>query len=112
MKAKVKKSSRLSHELFALAGEMHSNGTMDNSDFEKITMRHLNKADSAKLAPLSGREIRMLREQSKMSQAVFAHHLNLTVGYVSQLERGAKRPTGSALALLDVIRRKGMDALI
>ena len=112
MKAKLKKPSRLSSELFALASEMHTNGTMDNSDFEKITMRHLNKADAAKLAPLSGREIRLLREQSKMSQAVFAHHLNLTVGYVSQLERGAKRPTGPALVLLDVIRRKGMDALI
>ena len=108
MKTKVKKPSRFSREIIALASEMHTNGTMDNSDFEKITMRHLNKADAAKLAPLSGREIRLLREQSKMSQAVFAHHLNLTVGYVSQLERGAKRPTGPALALLDVIRRKGL----
>ena len=112
MKAKVKKPSRLSSEIFALASEMHTNGTMDKSAFEKITMRHLNKTDATKLAPLSGREIRLLREQSKMSQAVFAHHLNLTVGYVSQLERGAKRLTGPALALLDVIRRKGIDALI
>jgi hypothetical protein len=38
---------------------------------------------------------------------VFARYLNLTVGYVSQLERGAKRPTGPALVLLNVIRRKG-----
>ena len=112
MKVKAKKSSRLSREIFALASEMQTNGTLDNTDFEKITMRHLNEADAAKLAPLSGREICLLREQSKMSQAVFAHHLNLTVGYVSQLERGAKRPTGPALALLDIIRRKGIDALI
>ena len=47
-----------------------------------------------------------------MSQAVFAHYLNLTVGYVSQFERGAKRPTGPALALLDVIRRKGIEAIL
>lgn len=47
-----------------------------------------------------------------MSQAVFARHLNLTVGYVSQLERGAKRPTGAALALLNVIRRKGIEAIL
>ncbi len=57
-------------------------------------------------------EIRALREQSHMSQAVFARCLNLTVGYVSQLERGAKRPTGPALASLDVIRRKGIEAII
>jgi putative transcriptional regulator len=51
------------------------------------------------------------RERAKTSQAVFARHLNLTVGYVSQLERGAKRPTGAALALLNVIKRKGIEAL-
>ena len=47
-----------------------------------------------------------------MSQAVFACYLNFTVGYISQLERGTKRPTGAALALLNVIRRKGIDALL
>ena len=47
-----------------------------------------------------------------MSQAVFAHHLNVAPGYVSQLERGAKHPTGAALALLNVIRRKGMEAIL
>jgi DNA-binding transcriptional regulator YiaG len=33
-------------------------------------------------------------------------------GYVSQLERGAKHPTGAALVLLDVIRRKGIEAIL
>ena len=47
-----------------------------------------------------------------MSQAVFAHHLNVTMGYVSQLERGTKRPTGAALALLNVIRRKGIEVIL
>lgn len=47
-----------------------------------------------------------------MSQAVFARYLNVTVGYVSQLERGAKEPTGAALALLNVIERKGIEALL
>ena len=47
-----------------------------------------------------------------MSQAVFACLLNITTGYLSQLERGAKRPTGPALALLHVIRRKGIEAVL
>ena len=51
-----------------------------------------------KAEPITGEEIRALREKAHLSQAVFARHLNLTVGYVSQLERGAKRPTGAALA--------------
>jgi putative transcriptional regulator len=99
-------------EMRTLAGEMHANGTMDDATYRKITMRQVNKAEAATLAPLTGEEIRALREQSHMSQAVFARYLNLTVGYVSQLERGAKRPTGPALALLDVIRRKGIEAII
>jgi putative transcriptional regulator len=109
---KAKKSSRLMREMLTLAGEMRANGTMDDATYRKITMRDLDKAEAAALAPLTGDEIRSLREHARMSQAVFARYLNLTVGYVSQLERGTKRPTGPALALLDVIRRKGIEAII
>ena len=45
-------------------------------------------------------------------QAVFARYLNLTVGYISQLERGMKRPSGPALVLLNIIRRKGIKAIL
>ena len=62
--------------------------------------------------PITGAEIRKLREQAHLSQAVFARYLNLTVGYVSQLERGAKQPSGPALVLLNVIRRKGIEAIL
>jgi putative transcriptional regulator len=100
------------NEMLALAGEMHVNGTMDDAAYAKITMRDVVRVEAATLAPLTGEEIRALREQAHMSQAVFAHYLNLTPGYVSQLERGTKRPTGPALALLNVIRRKGIEAII
>jgi hypothetical protein len=36
----------------------------------------------------------------------------LTAGYISQLERGAKHPKGLALTLLNVIRRKGFEAVL
>jgi putative transcriptional regulator len=112
MASKPKKENRLTRELLSMAKDMHTSGTIDDAAYEKITMRHINRAEAATLAPLTGDEIRALREQAHMSQAVFARYLNLTVGYVSQLERGAKRPTGPALALLDVIRRKGIEAII
>ena len=108
----TKKPSRLMREMLTLAGEMHANGTMDDASYHKITMRDVRRAEAATLAPLSGDEIRALRERAHMSQAVFAKYLNLTVGYVSQLEREVKRPTGPALALLDVIRRKGIEAIL
>ena len=77
-----------------------------------ITMRHLGPKNMPKVSTVTAEQIRMMRARAKMSQAVFARHLNLTVGYVSQLERGAKRPTGAALALLNVIRRKGIEAIL
>ena len=79
---------------------------------DKITMRILGKEGAAKPADLSPAEIRTLRERANMSQAVFARFLNVTTDYVSQLERGAKRPTGPALALLNIIKRKGIQAIL
>jgi putative transcriptional regulator len=111
-KTKTLKQSRLRREIRAMSKDMHKLGIMDDAAYRKITMRDVSKAEAATLAPLTGEEIRSLREQAHMSQAVFARYLNLTVGYVSQLERGAKRPTGPALALLDVIRRKGIEAIL
>jgi putative transcriptional regulator len=61
---------------------------------------------------MSPDDIRKLREQAKLSQAALAKYLNLTTGYVSQLERGAKIAKGPALALLNVIRRKGIEAIL
>jgi len=86
-------------------------GVMSDATHEKITLRRLGKDAAPERAPISGDEIRSLREQARLSQAVFARYLNLTVGYVSQLERGAKRPNGPALVLLDLIRRKGLEAI-
>jgi putative transcriptional regulator len=79
---------------------------------EKITLRHLGARAPASTESISGKEIRGLRERAHLSQAVLARYLNLTVGYISQLERGAKRATGPALVLLDLIRRKGIEALL
>ena len=91
---------------------MKNAGILGETAYEKITMRYFKKKDKSLIEPLTGEEIRMMREQAHMSQAVFARYLNVTVGYVSQLERGAKHPTGAALVLLNVIHRKGIEAIL
>jgi putative transcriptional regulator len=62
--------------------------------------------------PITGGEIRALRERERLSHAAFALYLDLTVGYVSQSERGLKQPKGPALVLLNVIRRKGLGVML
>lgn len=112
MAKKAKTNRRLTEELLETAQGMRASGLMSKAAHEKITMRHLGDAPAIVSAVPTGSEIRALREKANLSQAVFAHYLKLTVGYVSQLERGAKRPTGPALVLLDVIRRKGIEAIL
>lgn len=105
------KPSRLARELLELATDMKDAGLTDGTAHRKITLRHLEPDDLA-IAPLTPHDVKVMREKARMSQAVFARHLNLTVGYVSQLERGSKKPAGAALALLDVVRRKGIEAIL
>jgi len=113
MATKTKANRRLTEELLETAQDMRASGVMNRAAHDKITMRHLgNKLATSTAAVPSGKEIRALREKAHLSQAVFAHYLRLTVGYVSQLERGAKRPTGPTLVLLDVIKRKGIEAIL
>jgi putative transcriptional regulator len=60
---------------------------------------------------LSAADIAAVREQASVSQAVMAGYLNVGVGTISQWERGSRRPTGTALKLLHVVRAKGLGVL-
>jgi putative transcriptional regulator len=111
MTTKKKTNARLTKELLEMAKGMHASGIMTEAAYEKITMRHFEGVRTTK-QPLTGEDIRALRTKARLSQAVFADLLNVTTGYVSQLERGTKRPTGAALVLLNVIRRKGIAAIL
>jgi putative transcriptional regulator len=105
------KPSGVTAAILDMADDMRRLGIMPAEAHEKITLRHMGDAPTAAMQPITGAEIRALREEACLSQAVFARYLNLTVGYVSQIERGAKKPKGPALALLNIIRRKGVETI-
>ncbi len=107
-----KKPSRLTNALLEMAADQHHVGLLNDAEYRKITVRLLGKEPLPTSAPISAEEIRSIRESAHLSQAAFARYLNLTVGYVSQLERGAKQPKGPALALLNVLRRKGVEVIL
>lgn len=110
--AKKKLDDRFTREMTETVEGMRAAGVMGEEAY-KLTMRDLNRAPPAEtVTPMTGAEIKEIRERAKMSQAVFARYLHLTVDHISKLERGAKRPIGPALVLLNVIRRKGIEAIL
>src|SRR3954447_11416836 len=86
---------------------MHRLGLVDRRTMRDFDLRCLTTVEN--MAPS---DIHALRQREGVSQAVFARCLNVTTNYVSQLERGAKRPRGATLKLLSLVRSKGLDAIL
>ena len=89
----------------AVAG-MAEAGTID-----KVTLREFDRMCIESEISFAPEEIRYLREQSHLSQPVFARYLNTSESTVQKWESGAKRPSGTALKLLAVIRKHGISVL-
>lgn len=107
-----KKLIRMEKAILETAEDFRRGGLMDEGTYKQITLRHLGPEARQPPRPLTAEEIRALREQAHMSQAVFARHLNMSAGQLSKLERGAERPTGTTLALLRVIQRRGIEVMM
>ena len=75
------------------------------------TMRNIGAICLAKAEPMSGGDIQALRQREGVSQAVMAHHLNVSTKLVSNWERGVKRPSGSSLKLLAIVKARGLDGV-
>ena len=83
---------------------LHAAGVMD-----QITLREFDRLCLPPVEPLRPEEIKKIRETSQVSQAVFAALLNTSVSAVQKWEIGQKRPTGTALKLLHLVRKRGLD---
>ena len=79
---------------------------------DKATMRDFDASCLTPVEPLSAGDIQKIRQREGVSQAVFARFLNVTTTYVSQIERGEKHPRGATLKLLNLIDKKGLEAVM
>lgn len=83
-------------------------------DIGIINTRTMHRFDDSCLTPveeMTPEEIAEMRTKEGVSQNVFAHYLNVSVGSVSKWERGEKHPSGSSLKLLNLVRSKGLAAI-
>ena len=99
--------SRILQEVHETARGLHAAGVMSD-----VTMREFDKVCLSPVHELAPKEIRKLRTRIHVSQAVFAACLNTSLSTIQKWEIGKKRPTGSALKLLNLIEQKGLEAVL
>jgi putative transcriptional regulator len=104
-KNKTYKSDALA-AIHETVSDYHAAGVID-----KQTLRGFDESCLTPVREFTPEEIQALREREQVSQAVFAHYLNVSKDSVSQWERGEKHPAGPSLKLLSLIERKGLAAI-
>lgn len=107
MTSKTAGKSRILTAVHETASDLHKAGFID--------LRRMREYDALCLAPVpdySSKKIRALRTRHKLSQAVLAAVLNTSLSTVRQWEIGDKHPSGPSLKLLNLLDRKGLEALI
>lgn len=85
---------------------MYRAGTID-----KATMREFDESCLSTPAQKEPRRIKRIRESQHVSQPVFARYLNTSESTIEKWESGAKRPSGMALKLLDIVEKHGLKML-
>ena len=86
-------------------------GLADAGVMAKRTMKAFDEMCLTPTDEMPPEKIRALRLRENASQAVFARHLNVTAGLVSQWERGEKWPRGASLKLLTLVAKNGLGAV-
>ncbi len=100
---------RLLQEALETAGGLHAYGVLSKTDMSKIRMLC---EPPPRYTP--ERVVAIRTHTAKMSQAVFASLLNVSVSTVQKWESPVadKRPSGAAAKLLQLVETKGVAALM
>ncbi len=102
-----KKKSAILEAVHETATGLHNAGLMDQT-----TLREFDRLCLPVIEPLEPKQIKEIRESSHVSQAVFAAILNTSLSTVQKWEIGQKRPSSTALKLLHLVKKRGLDSVI
>jgi len=78
---------------------------------ELATLREFDAMCLPQVKEYSPEQIKQIRIINKASQSVFALYLNTSASTVQKWEQGKKRPNGPSRKLLNIVERKGLEAL-
>ena len=107
MTDKAKPKSRIMEAVHEGASDLHRLGFIDKRKMQKYDLLCLTPVQDYDAA-----KIKALRERLQLSQAVLASVLNTSASTVRKWEVGDKRPSGPSQKLLDIIERKGLEAVL
>jgi putative transcriptional regulator len=107
MPIKATAKSTILEAVHETASDLHRLGFIDQRKMRKFNVLCLDQ-----IPEYDSVRIRALRDRFKLSQAVLASVLNTSLSTVRQWEIGDKHPSGPSQKLLNLLERKGLDALI
>ena len=87
-------------------------GLFNAGVMDQLTMREFDRLCVPPVEPLAPDQIKRIRDTSRVSQAVFARLLNTSLSTVQKWEIGQKKPTGTALKLLHLVQKRGLDVVV
>ncbi|MDX8400446.1 MAG: DNA-binding transcriptional regulator [Gallionellaceae bacterium] len=104
--SKIKSKSDAFAAIHSAAQGLHKVGGIN-----KTTMREYDALCLDSVPEFNAQEIKRIREQTHVSQPVFARYLNTSESTVQKWEAGQKKPSGMALRLLHVVEKHGLEVL-
>ena len=87
--------------------DLNKSGLVDD-----ITLKNIEKLCLPEIKEYSPEKIAKIRKKFKLSQAALASVFNISTSTVQKWEQGNKKPTGASRKLLDIMERKGLEALM
>ena len=107
MTTKTRAKSRILDAVHETAADLHRLGFIDQRKMRKYDVLYLDP-----IPEYDSEKIRALRDRYQLSQAVLAALLNTSLSALRQWELGDKHPSGPSQKLLNLLERKGLEALI
>jgi len=86
-------------------------GLRKAGELDQLTLREIDPLWLPPVGPLEPDEIKRIRESAHVSQAVFARLLNTSLSTIQKWEIGQKKPAGTALKLLHLVQKRGLEVV-
>ena len=89
------------------ARDLHEAGVMDD-----VTMRKFDLLCLPPIKQYTPGQIKRIRIKTRTNQDAFAVYLNTSKHTIQKWEHGIQKPNRASLKLLNIVDRKGLDALV